>query len=109
MSRRLCFCRFLFSFGLLAPVGAVEPLIRAHAHNDYEHPRPLLDALDCGFGSIVADVHLVDGVLLVGHDAKDLKPARTLETHYLAPLRERSGPTAGGSMPEGRRSFCRWM
>ena len=25
------------------------PLIHAHAHNDYEHKRPLLDALDHGF------------------------------------------------------------
>lgn len=95
MLRRLCFCWFLFSFALLVPAGAVEPLIRAHAHNDYEHPRPLLDALDCGFGSIEADVHLVDGVLLVGHDAMDLKPSRTLETLYLAPLRERVRANGG--------------
>ena len=36
------------------------PLPRAHAHNDYEHPRPLLDALSHGFCSVEADVHLVD-------------------------------------------------
>jgi hypothetical protein len=65
------------------------PLLRAHAHNDYEHARPLFEALECGFGSIEADVHLVGGALLVGHDAKDLKPARTLEALYLAPLRAR--------------------
>ena len=38
------------------------PLLRAHAHNDYEHTRPLLDALECGFGSIEADIHLGEAV-----------------------------------------------
>ena len=27
----------------------VTPLVNAHAHNDYEHERPLLDALDQDF------------------------------------------------------------
>jgi glycerophosphoryl diester phosphodiesterase len=71
------------------------PLIRAHAHNDYEHPRPLLDALACGFGSIEADVHLVDGRLLVAHDRKAVKPERTLEALYLDPLRERVKQNGG--------------
>ncbi|CAL9587742.1 hypothetical protein SUDANB6_05194 [Streptomyces sp. enrichment culture] len=65
------------------------PLWRAHAHNDYEHPRPLLDALDHRFGSVEADIHLVDGRLLVAHDPEDLDPARTLESLYLDPLAAR--------------------
>src|SRR4051812_12734941 len=36
-------------------------LSRAHAHNDYEHEHPLLDALEAGFASVEADVWLVDG------------------------------------------------
>ncbi len=82
----------LFSAWLLAATAfAAEPtpLVRAHAHNDYEHTRPLLDALDHGFASIEADVHLVDGRLLVAHDRKAVKPERTLEALYLDPLRER--------------------
>ncbi|WP_255946074.1 phosphatidylinositol-specific phospholipase C/glycerophosphodiester phosphodiesterase family protein [Streptomyces odontomachi] len=63
-----------------------RPLPRAHAHNDYDHPQPLFDALDHRFGSIEADIHLVDGALLVGHDAADLDPAHTLESLYLDPL-----------------------
>ncbi|HMP16153.1 MAG TPA: phosphatidylinositol-specific phospholipase C/glycerophosphodiester phosphodiesterase family protein, partial [Gemmatales bacterium] len=55
----------------------------------YEHPRPLLDALDHGFCSVETDIFLRDGQLLVGHEAKNLKPERTLEKLYLAPLRER--------------------
>jgi glycerophosphoryl diester phosphodiesterase len=59
--------------------------INAHAHNDYEHRRPLFDALQNGFTSIEADVHLVDGKLLVSHD-RPTTSARTLEDLYLKPL-----------------------
>ena len=65
------------------------PLVRAHAHNDYEHGRPLLDALDQGFCSIEADVWLVGGKLLVAHDRDRVKSERTLEALYLDPLRDR--------------------
>ncbi|SFP47804.1 Glycerophosphoryl diester phosphodiesterase family protein [Amycolatopsis arida] len=71
------------------PPGTVRPLERAHAHNDYEHERPLLDALDHGFTSVEADIHLVGDQLLVGHDPEDLTPERTLEALYLEPLRQR--------------------
>src|SRR6478672_5812077 len=37
----------------------VVPLANAHAHNDYEHARPLYDALDQGFTSVEADVYTV--------------------------------------------------
>ena len=67
----------------------VRPLPQAHAHNDYEHARPLLDALDRGFCSVEADIWLTPEGLLIGHDRKDLKPGRTLEALYLDPLRER--------------------
>ncbi|MEO3798724.1 phosphatidylinositol-specific phospholipase C/glycerophosphodiester phosphodiesterase family protein [Nonomuraea sp. B1E8] len=66
--------------------GRPEPLPRAHAHNDYEHERPLLDALDHGFTSVEADIYLVDGELRVGHDPEDLRPGRTLQSLYLDPL-----------------------
>jgi hypothetical protein len=66
-----------------------RPLPRAHAHNDYEHTRPLLDALDHGFTSVEADIYLVGGELLVGHDPEDLVPGRTLQSLYLDPLAQR--------------------
>jgi hypothetical protein len=66
---------------------AAEPLPQAHAHNDYQHRRPLLDALEHGFCNVEADVHLVDGRLLVAHDADKVDPRRTLEALYLEPLR----------------------
>jgi len=73
----------------------VQSLPRAHAHNDYEHSRPLLDALDHGFGSVEADVWLVNGALLVAHNLKDAKPERTLQKLYLDPLRERVRANGG--------------
>jgi hypothetical protein len=59
---------------------------RAHAHNDYLHERPLYDALSRGFCSVEADVFLIDGKLLVGHEPSQLKTGRTLEALYLDPL-----------------------
>jgi glycerophosphoryl diester phosphodiesterase len=88
---------------LVAPVGArgaAAPLPRAHAHNDYEHARPLLDALEHGFTSVEADVWLVDGKLLVAHDARDLRPDRTLQALYLDPLAARVRANGGWVHPE---------
>lgn len=65
-----------------------QPLAAAHAHNDYEHGRPLFDALEHGFTSVEADVWLVDGELLVAHDLEDVKPGVTLESLYLDPLED---------------------
>ncbi|MFO0941018.1 MAG: phosphatidylinositol-specific phospholipase C/glycerophosphodiester phosphodiesterase family protein [Pirellulales bacterium] len=73
----------------IADAQTVNPLPNAHAHNDYEHDRPLLDALEQGFTSIEADVYLTDGELLVAHFQKDVKADRTLEKLYLKPLYER--------------------
>ncbi|GAA3019543.1 phosphatidylinositol-specific phospholipase C/glycerophosphodiester phosphodiesterase family protein [Streptomyces fulvorobeus] len=63
-----------------------RPLARAHAHNDYLHPRPLHDALDHGFTSVEADIFLVGGELLVAHEPATLDPTRTLASLYLDPL-----------------------
>src|SRR5439155_5015135 len=79
----------------------VSPLKNAHAHNDYLHPRPLFDALDQGFCSVEADVFLVDGNLLVGHSAVELKPDRTLESLYLDPLRDRVRANRGKVSRDG--------
>lgn len=81
--------RTLLFLVLAITAAAQKPLLKAHAHNDYRHKRPLLDALEHGFCSVEADIYLVDGELLVGHDLKDLKPGRTLRKLYLDPLRRR--------------------
>jgi hypothetical protein len=68
-------------------LGQPTPLEHAHAHNDYEHTRPLLGALERGFNSVEADVHLVGGQLLVAHSRDSVDATRSLESLYLAPLR----------------------
>lgn len=95
----------ILAIGLLLPVGGVAgeaaaPLAQAHAHNDYEHGRPLLDALDHGFTSVEADVWLIDGRLLVAHDVEAVKPERTLDALYLEPLAERVASHDGWVYPE---------
>lgn len=72
-----------------ADAADIRPLPNAHAHNDYLHTRPLLDALDHGFCSVEVDIWLAGDQLLVAHDRKDAQPDRTLQTIYLDPLLER--------------------
>jgi len=80
---------FLFLVVVILPTAGQQPLTRAHAHNDYEHPRALFDALDQGFNSIEPDIYLVNGDLLVAHNREDCRPERNLEKLYLAPLKKR--------------------
>ncbi|HBE68755.1 MAG TPA: hypothetical protein DDW52_11470 [Planctomycetaceae bacterium] len=59
----------------------------AHAHNDYLHKRPLIDAIENGFSSVEVDIFLEGTELLVGHDRGQLREGRTIEVLYLDPLR----------------------
>ena len=81
----------------------VRPLARAHAHNDYYHERPLLDALDHGFCNVEVDIFLVDGELRVGHGRSELRKGRTLEKLYLKPLAERVRKNGGRVFKDGPR------
>jgi len=99
---------YLLALGLTIAFGRaaaddrpVSPLRQAHAHNDYEHPRPLFDALAQGFCSVEADIYQVDGQLLVAHNRPDVKPERTLEKLYLDPLRARAKANGGQIYPGG--------
>jgi hypothetical protein len=91
-------CRFALADPPAAAAGATTqpaPLIHVHAHNDYLHPRPLLDALDRGFTSVEADIHLVDGELFIAHDLKKVQAGKTLVSLYLEPLRQRIKANGG--------------
>ncbi|QJW93349.1 phosphatidylinositol-specific phospholipase C/glycerophosphodiester phosphodiesterase family protein [Frigoriglobus tundricola] len=90
--------------GALRADGPKKPLPRAFAHNDYEHERPLLDALDCGFCSVEADIWLVKGQLLVAHTPVAWNKDRTLEKLYLDPLRARAKAN-GGKIYNGGGAF----
>ncbi|MFI6832344.1 glycerophosphodiester phosphodiesterase family protein [Kribbella sp. NPDC050241] len=81
---------------------AFRALPSAHAHNDYDHRRPLQDALDRGFNSVEADVWLIDGELRVAHDLDDAVPGRTLESLYLQPLADRVRENHGQVYEHGR-------
>lgn len=99
----VAFLTAMFSLYIAVPAHAsaagesVVPLSQAHAHNDYEHDRPLLDALSHGFTSVEADVWLVDDDLLIGHDAP--VPGRTLRSTYLEPMRQRVAQHGGSMYP----------
>jgi hypothetical protein len=106
--------RCVLAWGALACVAVAQPPspstegsaaqrvhVNAHAHNDYLHTRPLLDALDQGFGSIEADIFLVEGRLLVAHSILELRKERTLEDLYLKPLATRCDANQGRVYPEG--------
>lgn len=67
-------------------IGQVYTPQNAHSHNDYAQEKLFHLAYNEGFGSIEADIHLVNSTLLVGHDTKDLKATNTLENLYLKPL-----------------------
>ena len=63
-------------------------VLPAHSHNDYEHERPLMDALKCNFRSIEADVYSIGDSLFVAHDFDKTKPGHTLRQLYLEPLKK---------------------
>ena len=84
------------------PAGApVMPLMQAHAHNDYRHERPLLDALTHGFTGVEADIFLVEGDLFVAHDRDEITAERTLRRLYLDPLRQRARQNGGRVYRDG--------
>lgn len=84
-----------------APPDDATPLRGAHAHNDYRHDPPLLEALGRGFTSVEADVFLVDDRLCVAHETSEIRPDRTLQSLYLQPLRERVRRNGGRVYRDG--------
>jgi hypothetical protein len=80
------------------------PHVNAHAHNDYEHTRPLFDALQNRFTSVEADVHLQNNILLVSHD-RPLASAPTLEALYLKPLDSMVNKNGGSVYPDFKGVF----
>ncbi len=73
----------------------------AHSHNDYEHERPLFDALDYHFKSVEADIYSVGDSLFVAHDFIQIKPGRTLQNLYLDPLKKRIDENNGSVYGNG--------
>ncbi len=59
---------------------------RIHAHNDYEKPLPLVNAVEQKVFAIEADVFLINDSLRVAHDETGAATAPTLTTLYLQPI-----------------------
>lgn len=78
---------------------------RGHAHNDYEHPRPLQDALDNHFRSVEADVWLVGGQIQVSHYG--LFYSGSLKDLYLDPLQQKVNSL--GSVQGDQKPFLLWL
>jgi hypothetical protein len=85
---------------------AVNPSFK-HAHNDYEHPRPLLDALDQKFESVEADVWLDGSDLGVSHAGPPYKGS--LKALYLDPLAARVAANGGTSVYGDGQPFFLWL
>lgn len=69
---------------LLPMSGVAQVLI--HAHNDYEKPIPLYNAISNRADIIEADVFPKDSQLLVAHSRDKLPSAKTLKSSYIDPI-----------------------
>jgi hypothetical protein len=86
----------LFFLAIVLQANAqTKPVEHGHAHNDYQHKRPLIQALEDGFTSIEADVFLYHNDLIVSHDATGLNKKPNLVTLYLDPLKKRIEQNGG--------------
>jgi hypothetical protein len=59
---------------------------QAHSHNDYEQKRPFFEAFEQRFGSIEADLFLVNDTLYAAHNERDITKDRTFSRLYLTPI-----------------------
>lgn len=73
---------------------------QAHSHNDYERRGAFYDAIDQQFGSIEADLFLVNDTLFVAHNLKDIHPKRTLNTLYIQPILTKIEKNGGSIYPQ---------
>jgi hypothetical protein len=60
--------------------------VKIHAHNDYEKPYPLTNALHNKVFSVEADVFLRGTVLVVAHSPDQINPNKTLTGLYIKPM-----------------------
>lgn len=89
----------LAQFGLRAQ--SFSSNSHGHSHNDYLQNQPFYYAHQYGFGSIEADVFLIDGELYVAHEKEEITSDRTLEKLYLAPILEQFQHNNGKVYPDG--------
>ena len=77
----------------------------AHSHNDYEKEFPFWNAYSNGFGSMEADIFLLNNELYVAHDTIQLKLIRTLDSLYLLPLQHCINKNKGFVYSDNKRQL----
>lgn len=92
-------------FSLSAQTIASYSTAQAHSHNDYEQANPFLEAYQQKFGSIEADLFLVDDSLYTAHNRVDIKKDRTFSKLYLQPILSQIKRNNGRIYPEESRSL----
>ena len=70
---------------ILLPV-ITSAQVRIHAHNDYEKPEPLFNAVRNKVFSIEADVFLINDKFFVAHTINEIDSQKTLESLYIRPI-----------------------
>jgi len=86
-------------FGLIASIllsVTTTAQVKIHAHNDYEKPEPLYNALRNKVFSIEADVFLINEKLFVAHTINEIDSQRTLESLYINPIIKLFDQNGGG-------------
>jgi len=73
---------------------------QAHSHNDYERKKAFQDAYDQQFGSVEADLFLVNDTLFVAHNIKDIRSKRTFASLYLQPILKQIEKNEGNIYPQ---------
>ncbi len=74
-----------------------------HSHNDYLQNEPFYLAHQYGFGSIEADVFLIEGELYVAHEKEEISFDRTFRKLYLEPILEQFKQNNGHVYPDKER------
>ncbi len=83
--KNLLFALFLI-LSISIAANAQYTTLNAHSHNDYEQKHPFFMAYNAHFGSIEADIWIVDQQLLVAHNKSDLTSAKSLDSLYILPI-----------------------
>lgn len=85
------------------------PRVRSykHAHNDYEHPRPLFDALAANFESVEVDLFLNGDDIGVSHIGPPFKGS--LKSLYLEPMAQRVRTRGAVGDPGTGGAFFLWL
>lgn len=98
---------FLLLFILFIPSIFAQPksysMQNAHAHNDYLHKLPFLQAYSLNYGMIEADIFMQNNELIVAHERKSIRPENPLLALYMNPLYEKIKENKGRAYADGKR------